>query len=696
MTTPSFNEPPLAGSDLGPAGAESASRLDAAIDAARAHLLGLQRGDGHWCAELEGDTILESEYLLLLYYLAHRSSGGEERSPFDEAKFQRGCAYIRGRQLPEGGWATYPGGAADVSQSVKAYFVLKLAGDAPEAEHMQRAREAIVAGGGLEAVNSYTKIYLAIFGQTSWDEAPAVPPELILLPRWFYVNIYAMSSWSRAIVVPLGIVWACKPKCPVASELGLDELRTGAAPPSPHRGASARFWARFFTAVDQCIKAAERWGLLRPFRKRALDRSSQWVAERLRASDGLGAIFPPIINTVIAFSEQGHGPDSPLVASQLRELEKLELRHGDELRLQPCFSPVWDTALCLNALLDAGADPASPEIQRGVAWLLEREVREKGDWQVALPDTPPGGWYFEYANEFYPDCDDTAEVLSLLARVELHDERLEARRVGAVGRGLAWQRAMQNRDGGWGAFDRECNRKVLEFIPFADHNAMIDPSTVDITSRSIEALVAHGGTIASADVQRAIEFVLREQEDDGAWYGRWGVNYIYGTWLALGALHTAAPWRDPKCVAAAQRGAAWLRSVQNEDGGWGESADSYLDPSLRGRGPSTAAQTGWAILGLLAVRRAVAGPLGGWLNEEEVQAIDRALGRGVDFLLEQQEPSGVWDDTYWTGTGFPTVFYLKYHYYDHYFPLQALATYREHLAEASPAAAGERVLGRPS
>ena len=651
------------------------SRLGDAIAAATSRLRELQRDDGHWCAELQGDTILESEYLLLLYYL---SEGDESR--LDRGKFSRGCNYIRTRQLEEGGWASYPGGGADVSQSVKAYFVLKLAGDSADAPHMVKARQAILESGGVEATNSYTKLYLAIFGQVKWREAPAVPPELILLPRWFYLNIYAMSSWSRAIVVPLSMIWASRPSCPVPEGAGIDELRTGKPWQPVEHGLGPRFWAGFFRYADSGVKVAESLGLLRPFRARAMHRCEVWIAERLRKSDGLGAIYPPIINTVIAFTERGYAPDHPLRRSQMHELEKLELREGDELRMQPCFSPVWDTALATNALLDSGVSSRDENIQTAVGWLLDHEVRESGDWQLAAQGVEPGGWYFEYANEFYPDCDDTAEVLALLARVEMSDPELEHRRQDAVRRGLAWQRAMQNRDGGWGAFDRECNRKVLEYVPFADHNAMIDPSTADITSRSVEAFIAHGASAESPDVEKALGFLLAEQEDDGAWYGRWGVNYIYGTWLSLGALATSGISGREPFRGACRRGAQWLLSVQNADGGWGESPDSYRDPATRGRGPSTSAQTSWAMLGLMSAqsqdREALTIDLETAALQDQAQD---ALERAADYLLSTQREDGVWDDPNWTGTGFPTVFYLRYHYYDHYFPLQALATYRSSL-----------------
>ena len=352
-----------------------------------------------------------------------------------------------------------------------------------------------------------------------------------------------------------------------------------------------------------------------------------------------------------------------MMASQLEELRKLEIVEGppgeETLRLQPCCSPVWDTALSMNGLLDSGLDPRDSALQRAAVWLLDREVRGGGDWQVKNPDTEPGGWYFEYANEFYPDCDDTGEVLALLNRLTLDDQGQEARRKNAVRRALCWQLAMQNRDGGWGAFDRECNKELLTYIPFADHNAMIDPSTTDVTARTLEALVGYLGADHGV-VRRGIRFLLREQEDDGSWYGRWGSNYLYGTWLALGALAAVGRNRER----AARRGVEWLLSVQNEDGGWGETLQSYVDPSLKGQGPSTAAQTSWAIMGLLATAGA---------ELDAKPRVAEAVERARAWLLDRQQADGGWQDVHWTGTGFPVVFYLRYHYYDRYFPLQALA-----------------------
>jgi squalene-hopene/tetraprenyl-beta-curcumene cyclase len=643
----------VAGAELG--------QVRSAIEGARDYLLTLQHRDGHWCGELEGDTILESEYALTLYFLERR-----EGAPAVGGKFQRLANFLRGRQDDHGGWSAFPGGPPEVSASVKAYFVLKLAGDEASAPHMQAARAAILERGGIDSCNSYTRLLLSIFGVYQWEKAPAVPPEILLLPRWFYFNIYEMSSWSRAIVVPLSILWASKPSCEVPQSCRLDELRrtdsvapTAPAVTAPHPGLRERFWRGFFLGIDGLIKEIESLVLV-PFRERSLERAERWVIERLEKSDGLGAIFPSIMNTVLALVCRGRGLDDPVLRSQLRELEKLEIADGDELRLQPCLSPVWDTSLTINSLLECGVSPHDAAIQRGALWLLDREVKRPGDWKHKNPNAEPGGWYFEYENEFYPDCDDTAEVLALLDRIPLRDAESEAQRRAALDRGLQWLLSMQSRSGGWAAFDKDCDRRILELVPFADHNAMLDPATVDVTSRTIEALVGMGHPPTHPAIRRAVAFLWKEQEVEGCWYGRWGANYLYGTWLALTALRDIGEdLRSP----GVRRAVEWLLSCQNEDGAWGESLLSYEDPSWKGRGESTASQTSWALLGLIAA---------GSLDDARGRV---AVRRGIDWLLATQRADGSWYDEYWTGTGFPKVFYLRYHLYACYFPLQALAAY---------------------
>lgn len=640
-----------------------AGDLRAAIAAAQQALSKQQRADGHWCAELEGDSILEAEYALALYFLGLAT----------DEKIAALATSIRRGQLEGGGWANFPGGLAEVSVSVKAYLVLKLAGDDPQAAHMERARRVIRRLGGLQACNSFTKIYLSIFGLYDWRLCPAVPPEMILFPRWFYFNIYAMSSWSRAIVVPLAIIWAHKPRCVLPPQGSLDEVWDGEAVPAAPMSAKQRFWSYIFRGINRLQHVGERLKLV-PLRGLAIRRCERWILDRLVDSDGVGAIFPPIVNTLIAFRCLDYPLDHPVMRSQVEELEKLEVRDGEALRIQPCFSPVWDTALAVDALAESGVAARDERLKAAVRWLLDREVKQPGDVQLICPDVPIGGWFFEYRNAFYPDCDDTGEVLKALSRARFDSAIEEQRRTEAIERGLDWLSAMQNRDGGWAAFDRGCDREILTYVPFADHNAMIDPSTSDITARLVEVMVHVGVDPDSAVIRRALAFLRREQEADGSWYGRWGCNYIYGTWLALGALAAAGDPADRQRIA---HGADWLRSIQNADGGWGELPRSYDDPALKGQGPSTAAQTAWALMGLMA---AGADPKAAHMV------------RGVSYLRREQCADGTWYDACWTGTGFPRVFYLRYHLYATYFPLGALSTIERRRARvgASSAEARER------
>jgi squalene-hopene/tetraprenyl-beta-curcumene cyclase len=630
-----------------------AVRVKAGIATTRRYLFSIQSPDGHWCGELEGDTILESEYILARHFLGRG----------DDPRLRKAGEYIRRRSLPDGGWSIYPGGPADISASVKAYFVLKLLGDRADAPHMRDARAVILELGGMNACNSFTKIYLAIFGQYPWSQCPSVPPELILLPRLSYLNIYQMSAWSRAILVPLSIISATRPSCPVPDAAGIGELM---APGRGWRRARRTAWATFFYTVDALTKRLENLPF-GPLREAALARSERWILERLVGSDGLGAIFPPIVNTIIALRARGYPLDHPTIVQQAAELEKLTIEETDTLRVQPCFSPVWDTALAINALLESGCRPDDPALVRATAWVLDRRshgardgargtaARRRDESKGGTPNAA-AGWYFEYANPFYPDCDTTSQVLTSLSKMELSDGPDAARGQRALYEGLQWHLGMQNSDGGWGAFDRGCNREILTRVPFADHNAMIDPSTADLTARGLEAMAEVGFGPEYAPARRAIEFLHREQEPDGSWYGRWGCNYLYGTYLAAWGLRRIG--EDPGSPAL-RRAAAWLASCQNPDGGWGESLASYDDPSHKGRGPSTPSQTAWALMGLMAA------------GKRECEAVRR----GVTYLLDGQAPDGSWPEEEWTGTGFPRVFYLKYHLYPIYFPLLALGTY---------------------
>lgn len=673
-------------------------RLQTAIDQTRDFLLQRQHADGHWVAELEGDTILESEYILLLAFLGQGQS----------VRAKEAAAYLLSHQSEDGSWGNFPGGPIDVSASAKAYLALKITGHDPSLPAMQKARAAILQAGGVERVNSFTRFYLAMLGLIPYDLCPAVPPELILIPDWSPFNIYEMSAWSRTIVIPLSLLWAYQPKTQLPPEYGIDELYASQEKQLPRqiRGVNTAGdtgswnWSRFFQRVDQALKSVEGWGI-KPLRSVAVKRCEQWILERLEDSDGLGAIFPPIIWTIIGMRCLGYKDDSPVIQSQMAELEKLVIRDDAtrEVRLQPCLSPVWDSAITVIALRDAGVPATHPQMRKGIEWLLSQEIRTKGDWSRARPDVEPGGWCFEYRNKFYPDFDDTAMVLIALSRClpeDLHGpwslnwhhegqadhatlsgtatasqtavQQVEAAQplLAAMRRGMDWLVAMQSRNGGWGAFDVDNTREVFTKVPFADHNAMIDPSSADITARILEAFA---GVTPERDLPcmlKSLKYIWSDQCDDGAWFGHWGVNYIYGTWQVIqGLTRFGISPQDSRL----QRGAAWLIAKQQPCGGWGETPASYDDPSLRGTGKPTASQTAWAILGLVSAG----------------QADSEAVRRGVQFLIDTQQADGGWNEPEFTGTGFPRVFYLRYHYYRIYFPLMALSRYQTAITSAGNA-----------
>lgn len=634
--------------------------------------------DGHWRGPLEGDTILESEYLLILAW------AGRMADPHAPGA----CRRILGEQLPAGGWAIHPGGPVDVSASVKAYLALKIFGHDPHSEPLVRARAAIAAAGGPWAVNSFTKFYLALLGQVPYSACPAVPPEMVLLPRWFPVNLDRVSAWSRTMIVPLSLMWAFKPVRVLPESQGIAELFSeqdrGRRPPP---AAAGDRWARFFRGVDAFVKASESLGL-RPLRSRAVMACRRWMLERFTDSDGLGAIFPPIVWSIVALKSLGCDDESPEVRECWRQLARLiEPQPDGTTRIEPCRSPVWDTAICVRALADAVAaagpgaatrrDVEPGRIVAAVDWLLDREVRTSGDWTQSAGKVDPSGWCFQYANRFYPDVDDTAMVLISLAtwrttcgadqaRTPAGARRL-ARIEAAVGRAVPWLEAMQNSDGGWGAFDRDNDCELLCKVPFADHNAMIDPSSPDLAGRVLEAFGKLGLRSGHPSVDRGVAYLRRAQRADGSWFGRWGVNYIYGTWQAIEGLQAVGLATDDPAIAC---GADWLTSHQQPCGGWGETCDSYADERLAGMGTPTPSQTAWAVAGLVAAGR----------------THGREARRGVQWLVSRQAEDGGWDEREFTGTGFPKVFYLRYHYYPIYFPLMALA--RWSVARRAAAAGG--------
>ncbi len=613
--------------------------------------------DGHWAADLGADTTLESDMIMLYVFL-----GWHER-PETRQKITRLSTHILRRQQPDGGWAIYKNGPSEISCTFKCYWALKMAGYSAEDPRLVRARERLFALGGIHQINTYGKFYLAVFGLYDWGGVPSIPPEIVFFPKWFYFNLYEMSSWTRAIVLPLSILWAKRPCRPLPAQGRLDELFPDAAPRwvpvggthfNPPEGFLS--WRKFFLEVDTFMKDFEGRG---PYFLRgwALKRAMKWILDHNEHSEGLAAIFPSMLNTILALKVMGEADDHPVLQKNLRELERFFIDRGEDgLQVMPCLSPVWDTAISMLALSESGLPPDHPALIKATCWILDHEIRVPGDWRVKNPTGPIGGWAFEYENAFYPDIDDTAMVLLALRRVHLPEPLSQAREKAFL-RGLNWLLSMQSTNGGWAAFDVDNTKWILTQIPFADHNAMIDPPTTDVTARVLEALGLVGYDLTYPSVQRAVNFLRTEQEADGSWYGRWGVNYIYGTWQAVrGMTCIGVSPQDPSI----QNALSWLRSVQQLDGGWGERCDTYVDPALKGKGPSTPSQTAWALMTFLSCGI----------------AHDPAVERAVQYLSSTQKTDGSWDENEFTGTGFPKVFYLEYTYYRHYFPLLALGMYR--------------------
>ncbi|MGA8731940.1 MAG: squalene--hopene cyclase [Terracidiphilus sp.] len=637
--------------------------VGSAIHQAREFLLSQQHPEGYWCGELEGDSMLEADYIFLHTLL---ESG-------DPGRLARACTEMMRYQNEDGSWSISPGGPGNISLSVKCYFSAKLMGIGADDPRLAKCRLWVLAHGGVTACNTFTKMYLCALGQYDYDAVPAIPPEIVLFPNWFYFNIYEISSWSRSILVPLAIIYAKKPFKKIPPEQGIDELFCGGRANSILRVRINRksliSWRNFFLILDRLMHLSEAVHL-RPLRTIALRKAEKWMLERLEMTDGLGAIYPAMLNAIIALRCLGYSEDDPQVIRARDEFEKLGIEQSPTaempeptFRMQPAVSPVWDTAQAVYVLGEAGVPRNHPSMVRAADWLLAKEVRHKGDWAVKVSKTEPGGWYFEFNNEFYPDTDDTAQVLLALNKVDNPRERYQHQ---VAERAIEWELAMQCRSGGWGSFDKDNTKMIFQYIPFADHNAMLDPPSVDITGRMLEMLATYGFTREDKRVEKAIKFILSEQESDGSWFGRWGVNYIYGTFLVLRGLEAIGfDQHEPQV----QQAAEWIRMVQNPDGGWGETCGSYDDPDTRGVGPSTPSQTAWALLGLLSA------------------GDDRSdsLAKGVRWLLTRQKEDGGWDEStgtgiarqaLYTGTGFPRVFYLAYTMYRNYFPLMALTGYK--------------------
>jgi squalene-hopene/tetraprenyl-beta-curcumene cyclase len=642
-----------------PAEAALAAALAAATRRSQDYLLSVQQPEGYWVGELLVDVTLVSDMVAYHHWA----------DDVDPAWQRKAVNHIFGKQLPDGGWNIYFGGPAEVNATIKAYLALKLAGVSETDPRLLKARAVALSLGGVPRMNTFSKLYLALLGLFPWEYVPTIPAEVLLIGKWFHVNFWEMSNWSRAMIVPLSIINHYKPTRPLEHGVHLDELypegfheRDLALPPDPNR-ISLR---NFFLWLDRLHKFAEIFAQkgIHPFRKRALKRAEQWMLERFEGSDGLAAIFPAMLNSVIALQALGYPKDHPILQRELRELKRLQHETADSVRIEPCFSPVWDTAIVTICLAESGLAPDHPKLKQAAAWLLDKEIRFRGDWYYKNPvPVEPSGWVFEFNNKWNPDVDDTAMVLLALRLVNLDDP---ARRAAAYRRGFDWMMAFQCKDGGWAAFDKDCTKGILEKVPFADHNAMLDPECADITARILELLGHEQYPLDHPQVKRALEFLRGKQEADGSWYGRWGVNYVYGTWQVLRGLKLLGhPMHEPWLLKARD----WLESVQHADGGWGERCNTYDDPVFKGQGPSTASQTAWAIMGLCTF-----------------DDPDRpSLVRGVEYLIRTQNPDGSWSEEEITGTGFPKVFYLKYDMYRNAWPLLALATYRKILNARAPA-----------
>jgi len=624
-----------------------------AISKAQENLLRLQHGDGYWVGELFVDSTLCSDYVLFMHWA----------DEVDLVLQEKCVAHIRRRQLADGGWNIYEGGPSEVNATVKAYFALKLAGHAPAQPWMQEARACVLRLGGIPQMNTYSKLYLALLGQFPWKYLPTVPVEMVFMPEWFFFSIYKMSSWSRAMLIPLALLNHHKPTRALPADKQLHELYpVGSEQDFLGMSRSGRrfSWPNFFLVCDAVLKLLHKlpW---KPGRQTALASAEAWMTERMGdGSDGLGAIFPAMLNSLIALKALGYKTDHPLYAKAKRDFEGLFVDDPGDFRIQPCLSPVWDTAINLIALRESGVPTEAAPIQSAARWLAAKEVRICGDWFAMNRHREPSGWAFEFNNVYYPDTDDTMMVLMAL-RLTAQPGDAEAR--ARFERALRWLLSFQCKDGGWAAFDKDVTQRWLEDVPFADHNAILDPTCSDLTGRVLELLGYIGFDRKSEVVERAIIFIRDTQEADGSWYGRWGVNYIYGTWQVLRGLRAIGEdMRQPWVVRARD----WLESCQNEDGGWGETCASYDDPHLKGKGTSTPSQTAWALMGIIAAA-----------DPAQTAALDtRAIRRGVAFLLGRQSADGSWPEPEVTGTGFPRVFYLRYDMYRNNWPLLALATFR--------------------
>ncbi len=623
-------------------------KLEKAIRMSCDFLLETQHTEGYWWAELESNVTITSEYLMLFHLLGC----------VDRDREMRMVRHLLHHQRDDGGWGLYHGDAGDLSTTIEAYFALKLAGHRPASEPLRKARDFILQRGGIESSRVFTKVWLALFAQYDWDEVPQMPVELVLLPSHFYFSIYEFSSWARSTVVPLSIIMAFRPRLELPADRGVSELFTGKEGSDALRAyESPPLLHRFIRFADKAAKWLDRHHPMPSLRRKAIAAAEQWVLEHQEKSGDWGGIQPCMINSILALHYLGYPTDHPVIAKGLEALKNFCFEDEVEgLRLQSCVSPVWDTALNCIALRDAGVPADHPALKKSEEWLVRNQIGTGGDWQCKNC-CPPGGWAFEFDNAQYPDVDDSAVVLMALHKISpQYVGDLDCCRKS----GIEWCLSMQSEGGGWAAFDKDNNLTILNDIPFADHEAMVDYPTVDITGRMLELLGFYGYDLSHPRAKEGLKFIKQNQEPDGAWWGRWGVNYVYGTWSVLRGLSVIGEDLSSPYVQAAVR---WLKDHQNPDGGWGETCESYRDPALRGQGPSTASQTAWAIMGLLAA------------GEEDSPEVFRGIG----YLLRNQQPDGSWEEAYFTGTGFPKHFYIRYHNYRNCFPLMALGQYMRKL-----------------
>ncbi len=625
---------------------DSKSPLDKAIERTRDFFFREQLPDGYWWAELESNVTITAEYIMLFHFLGM----------VDKVRERKLANYILSKQTAEGSWAIWHNGPGDLSTTIEAYFALKLAGFSADHAAMIKAKEFVLANGGIIKSRVFTKSFLALFGEFAWFGVPSMPIELMLLPDWAYLNMYEFSSWARATIVPLSVVMAERPVRKIPPWARVQELYI--RPPRPTDYTFTKedgilTWKNFFIGVDHLLKVYES-SPIRPFKKKSIALAEQWILDHQEPTGDWGGIQPAMLNSILALHCLGYANDHPAVVKGLEALANFCIEDEESIVLQSCVSPVWDTALALVAMREAGVPADHPALTKAAQWLLDLEVRRKGDWAVKSPELEPGGWAFEFLNDWYPDVDDSGFVIMAIKDIKIRDKKHKDQ---AIKRGIAWCLGMQSENGGWGAFDKDNTKHMLNKIPFADLEALIDPPTADLTGRMLELMGNFDYPITYPAAVKALEFLQREQEPEGPWFGRWGVNYIYGTWSVLCGLEAI---REDMSKPYIRKAVNWIKSKQNIDGGWGEVCESYYDRSLMGSGPSTASQTGWALLSLFAAG--------------EVDS--SAAARGIAYLLATQKQDGTWDEEAFTGTGFPKFFMIKYHIYRNCFPLTALGKYR--------------------